>query len=217
MARKAKKYARKDIREMAEMYLNTSQSISVCSKRLGISPSMGKKLLERAVIERVVTSEEVDDMESKEARNCREYGGEGAVVRIKNHFAELRKQRREFQLSDSDKALYTRLYAFSGYTLEHMAQVFFMAQSLLEEAIEGAVKDNLVDDSIVNEVVNALVDDKSGGKLLAEDESLMEIRAQNIQIDKMQRQYDRAVRKAQKMKNCAGNQTSFLDDDDEDT
>ena len=212
MAKRINRYSRKEIRELAEMYLNTADSISVCSKKLGMAPSTAKALLDRAVIESVITSDEIDDMESKKKRNCREYGGEGAAIRIEQYYATLRSKKRTFDMPASDKTWYTRMYAFSGYTLEHMAQLYFMPKTMLEKAIEDAIKDNLIDEKTVNEIINKLVDDETGGKLLAEYESLMDLRAQNQQLAAMQRKYDKACKKScKRATTSAGEQVSFWD------
>jgi len=109
-------------------------------------------VLDRAVIENIVDTQTVENMEKKAARNAENKAGEAGRRRTKNHYAYLKSKRREFLLPKKDAIHMTEMYARSVYNKKTFCREHYISEQLLNRSIKKAVIENWVAESVVKQL-----------------------------------------------------------------
>ena len=107
MPRTAKQLHDREKADMAEMYADPRSSFGHrdAEKKYDITEPTFRTSLEHAVVEHKVSDEVVRKMEEKALHNVREKIGQEAEHRVRLHYAELRRRREAYTISEK-KALW---------------------------------------------------------------------------------------------------------------
>lgn len=173
---RAMNFSRRQLKECVDMYLLTSKSYSNCARESGFSKNMFRKLIERAIVERVASDPEVEAIKVKASNNCYDYGGEDGAKISENKYARLRAKRLAFKFSDQQKKEYTTLYAEKELTLKEFCEIEFIPFDMMVDAIECSIKNRLIDEKVLRWLTYNLFDDETAGSILINLDHLLDIR-----------------------------------------
>ena len=142
---------RKFIREVANLYASTKNSVSkdYITNYYQITDSCYYKILEYAVIWGVVSDVTVNRMEEKTCYNAQLHSGSSRQTKEK--YAKLREERKEyleFPFTKKEAKEITTLFAERKTTKEELANKFCTTKSKIDKAMYLAIKNNWVKDAI---------------------------------------------------------------------
>jgi len=150
MARRhLKDFSRQQIKKIATEYAKTPLDIThtYFEERYDISGSTFYGILKNAVIKGIVEDDIVEKMAYKAQENSREKAGDAGAFRSNHFYDYLKKRRRIFELTLSEKIEITIKYSKSNLDKHEFAKRNALTVKLLQKTLLSALTENMVDDA----------------------------------------------------------------------
>lgn len=147
-------FSRKQIHAIAEKYAcyGMEYSHKYFSREYKITEKTFYNLLEKAVIEGIVSDSTVEKMKQKAMSNAYKAAGENARIRSSKHYNYLICKRKEYRLNKKKTIELVTKYANLPLRKDEFAKENFITISLLNRTIRESIVQNLVSDKIVEKL-----------------------------------------------------------------
>lgn len=182
MARTVRKFSKAQIAEIANYYADpkTKHARDYFAEKYGINHKRFYAILEKAIIQGIVSDEIVKAMKYKAENNAREKVGNKAINRTREHYSRIMKQRKEYQLPKKQAVKIAKEYSITSVPKSEFARKNYMTVELLNRTIKRCIIENLIEDDVVRVLeMKSLAKDNSE-KVQIFWRRLWEIRKENM-------------------------------------
>lgn len=154
--RTAKDFSRSKIGEIATQYAETPESYShtFFEKEYEISQTTFYTILEKAVIENVVSNETVLEMAGKASSNSSEKAGEPGETRSAKHYKYLIQKRKIYMLPKKEAIDLADRYSKSKLRKKEFAEKYYYTTALMDRTIMKCIIDCWIKDETVSLLKN---------------------------------------------------------------
>lgn len=131
-------FSRSEIRTIAKQYSRTDDILAI---KYQTSLETMYRILEKAIIQHIVSTEEIELMKKKAISNASSYASAGVIIRVQQHYDMLMQKRNEFLFSKSEAVAIIKDYLSSPLTLREFCDENYLdTKTFLKTLIQVSVE-----------------------------------------------------------------------------
>lgn len=179
--RTAKDFSRNMVNKIATKYAQTSgeYSYNFFCREYGVTKHTFYAILERAIIQNIVSLDIATKIAAKAKANSEEKAGVGAGIRSERHYEYLFLKRKEYALNESESIMFTQKYADSKLPKNEFCEANYISVELLNRTIFKVIAENFVEDDIVAKLKEKSLEKDSSEQVVVFWKNLEQSRNEN--------------------------------------